>query len=80
MRQRTHEGFLRHKNFMWAQVATGLCVGVIALYWFVALRLNEPPSGGSWLGYLLGTMGAAQIVWPVGVGDLDGVGFAVQPA
>ena len=63
VRQRTHEGFLRHKNFMWAQVATGLCVAVIALYWFVALRLNEPPSGGSWLGYLLGTMGAAQIVW-----------------
>lgn len=63
VRQRTHEGFLRHKNFFWAQVATALSVAMIALYWFVALRLQEPPSGGSWLGYILGTMGAGLIVW-----------------
>lgn len=63
VRQRTHEGFLRHKSFLWAQVATGLCVLVIALYWWVTLQLNEPPSGGSWLGYLLGTIGAGLIVW-----------------
>jgi hypothetical protein len=63
VRQRTHEGFLRHKGFFWAQVATALCVVVIGVYWVVALRLAEPPSGGSWLGYLLGTLGAGLIVW-----------------
>lgn len=63
VRQRTHEGFLRHKGFRWAQIATLLCLVVIAVYFFVAARLQEPPSGGSWLGYLLGTLSAGLIVW-----------------
>ncbi|WP_293364802.1 hypothetical protein [Phenylobacterium sp.] len=63
MRQRTHEGFLRHKGFRWAQIATGLCVVATGVYFFVASRLAEPPSGGSWLGYLLGTASAGLIVW-----------------
>lgn len=63
VRQRTHEGFLQHKGFRWAQIATGLCVVVIAVYFVTAVRLQEPPSGGSWLGYLLGTIGAGLIVW-----------------
>lgn len=63
VRQRTHEGFLRHKNFRWAQIATGLCVVATGVYFFAAARLPEPPSGGSWLGYLLGTISAGLIVW-----------------
>ncbi|WP_421935383.1 hypothetical protein [Phenylobacterium sp.] len=63
MRQRTHEGFLRHKGFRWAQIATGLCVVATGVYFIVASRLSEPPSGGSWLGYLLGTASAGLIVW-----------------
>lgn len=63
VRQRTHEGFLRHKSFRWAQIATGLCVVATGVYFFVASRLAEPPSGGSWLGYLLGTASAGLIVW-----------------
>jgi hypothetical protein len=63
VRQRTHEGFLRHKGFRWAQIATGLCVAAVGVYFFVAMRLAEPPSGGSWLGYLLGTISAGLIVW-----------------
>lgn len=63
VRQRTHEGFLRHKGFRWAQIATGLCVVAIGVYFVVAVRLSEPPSGGSWLGYLLGTASAGLIVW-----------------
>jgi len=63
VRQRTHEGFLRHKGFRWAQIATLLCLVVVAIYFFVAARLSEPPSGGSWLGYTLGTMSAGLIVW-----------------
>ncbi len=63
VRQRTHEGFLRHKGFRWAQIATGLCVVAIGVYFVVAVRLSEPPSGGSWLGYTLGTISAGLIVW-----------------
>ncbi|WP_296599960.1 hypothetical protein [Phenylobacterium sp.] len=63
MRQRTHEGFLRHKGFRWAQIASLLCLVAIAVYFFVAARLSEPPSGGSWLGYVLGTISAGLIVW-----------------
>jgi hypothetical protein len=63
VRQRTHEGFLRHKGFRWAQIATGLCVVAAGVYFFVAAQLQEPPSGGSWLGYLLGTISAGLIVW-----------------
>jgi hypothetical protein len=63
VRQRTHEGFLRHKGFLWAQIATGLCVVAVGVYFVVAVRLAEPPSGGSWLGYLLGTISAGLIVW-----------------
>lgn len=63
VRQRTHEGFLRHKGFRWAQIATGLSVVAIGVYFIVAVRLSEPPSGGSWLGYTLGTISAGLIVW-----------------
>lgn len=63
VRQRTHEGFLRHKGFRWAQIATLLCLVAVAVYFFVAARLAEPPNGGSWLGYTLGTISAGLIVW-----------------
>jgi hypothetical protein len=63
VRQRTHEGFLRHKGFRWAIVATGLCVAAIGVYFFAAQSLMEAPSGGSWLGYILGTVSAGLIVW-----------------
>ncbi|WP_293676484.1 hypothetical protein [uncultured Phenylobacterium sp.] len=63
MKQRTHEGFLRHKHFMFAQIATALCVVAVGVYFFTAASLDEPPSGGSWIGYILGTISAGLIVW-----------------
>jgi hypothetical protein len=63
VRQRTHEGFLRHHGFRYAQVATALCVVAVGIYFFTAARLKEPPSGGSWLGYTLGIISAGLIVW-----------------
>jgi hypothetical protein len=63
VRQRTHEGFLRYKGFRWAQIATALCVAAIGGYWFAAAGRAERPSGGSWLGYVLGTISAGLIVW-----------------
>jgi hypothetical protein len=63
VRQRTHEGFLRHKHFLFAQIATALCVVAVGVYFVTATRLQEPPSGGSWIGYTLGTISAGLIVW-----------------
>ena len=63
VRQRTHEGFLRHKHFLFAQVATALCVIAVGVYFVTAARLSEPPSGGSWIGYTLGIISAGLIIW-----------------
>ena len=63
VKQRTHEGFLRHKNFLFAQIATALSVLAVGVYFFTAPRLDEPPSGGTWIGYVLGTISAGLIVW-----------------
>jgi hypothetical protein len=35
----------------------------VGVYWVAAARLQEPPSGGSWLGYTLGVVSAGLIVW-----------------
>lgn len=57
----SHEGFLRHKGFRWAKLATLLSVVCIAAYFLADV---EPrPNGGTWIGYTLGTIGALLIVW-----------------
>lgn len=56
-----HESFFRHRNFLWAKVALAIAVLAIALY-----TADDPvpyPSGGSFYGYTLGTIGALLIVW-----------------
>lgn len=56
-----HEGFLRHRGFRWAKIAIALCVFCLAVYF-----LTDPkprPSGSTWVGYTLGTIGALLIVW-----------------
>jgi hypothetical protein len=56
-----HEGFLRHRSFRWLKTALALCGVAILAY---ALADAQPrPNGGTWLGYVLGTIGAALIVW-----------------
>lgn len=56
-----HEGFLRHRNFRWLKVAAAVCFLAILGY---ALIDQEPhPNGGTWYGYMLGTIGALLIVW-----------------
>ncbi|WP_394762599.1 hypothetical protein [Phenylobacterium sp.] len=57
----THEGFLRHRGFLFLKIGTVLCVGVTAAYLFQDQRL--PRGGGTLLGYGLGTAGALLIVW-----------------
>ena len=56
-----HESFLRHRNFRWAKIALTVCAVAILAY---ALVDQTPrPNGGTWLGYLLGTIGAGLILW-----------------
>lgn len=55
-----HESFLRHRQWLYLKLAAGLCLFSLLLY-----AVHDPvdgPSGGTWLGYTLGTLGAALIV------------------
>jgi hypothetical protein len=61
-----HESILayRRKRYLWAALA--LCLAGIAAYaWH---RPPEPPNGGTWLGYTLGTVGALLILWLMAFG------------
>lgn len=66
VRERRHEGFLRHVNFRWAKISGGLCLLVIVSYALVDVRPR--PNGGSWYGYTLGTIGALLILWLTALG------------
>ena len=56
-----HEGFLRYANFRWLKIATAICLVAIVAYFLI--DTHPRPRGGSWYGYLLGTIGAGLIVW-----------------
>ena len=56
-----HESFLAHANFRWLKVAAILMVVTVAGY--VMADIQPRPSGGSWYGYTLGTVGAVLIAW-----------------
>ena len=56
-----HESFVSYRHFFYLKVALGLCLFAILAY---ALHdPADPPNGGTWLGYTLGTLGAGLIVW-----------------
>lgn len=60
-RSSTHEGFLRHGNFLWAKLSAALALLLAGLYIWVPLPGEH--FGSSWLGYTLGTVGALLILW-----------------
>lgn len=56
-----HQSFLRHRNFYWVKAALALCLLALGAYlWHQPV---DPPNGGTWLGYVLGGVGAGIIVW-----------------
>ena len=59
----THESFWRHRGFLWAKIAVTASVIFVAIYFLDAARVRPGPSGGTALGYVLGTIGALLIVW-----------------
>ena len=61
-----HQSFLDHAGRRYLKVALALCAASIALYAWHDPR--SPPNGGTWLGYTLGGIGAALILWMAALG------------
>jgi hypothetical protein len=57
----SHEGFLRHRRYRWLKVAALLSFA--ALLFYALIDVQPRHNGGSWYGYLLGTVGAGLILW-----------------
>ncbi|MBT8131962.1 MAG: hypothetical protein KJO35_06815 [Gammaproteobacteria bacterium] len=56
-----HESILVYRNRRYLWVALGLIALSLLAYAFH--RSPQPPNGGTWLGYTLGTIGALLILW-----------------
>ena len=56
-----HESFLQYKRFRWFKIAALMCLFFIVVYALV--EITPRPNGGSWEGYILGTIAALLIVW-----------------
>jgi hypothetical protein len=56
-----HESFVSYRNFLYLKIALGLCV--VAILAYGVHDPADPPNGGTWLGYTLGTLGAGLVVW-----------------
>lgn len=61
VRQTAHEGFLSYQSYRWLKIGLVISFVVILIYGF---HNPQPrPNGGSWYGYILGTIGALLILW-----------------
>ncbi len=56
-----HQSFLSYRNFFYLKIALGLCAFAILAY--AIHHPADPPNGGTWLGYTLGSLGAGLIGW-----------------
>lgn len=56
-----HESFLRHRGFRYLKLA--LMLSLAAIIGYAVVDVEPRPNGGSWYGYLLGTVGTLLIVW-----------------
>jgi len=61
-----HDGFLRHAGYRWLKVALAISVFTILSYALIDIRPHH--NGGSWYGYVLGTVGAVLILWLTALG------------
>lgn len=62
----SHESFLRHRRFQWLKAAAALSLLAILSYALVDVQPRH--NGGSWYGYILGTIGAGLILWLTALG------------
>lgn len=56
-----HDSFIQYRNFYFLKAASVLCL--LSLVAYVVHDPSDPPNGGTWLGYTLGTIGALLIFW-----------------
>lgn len=56
-----HESFLVHANYRWLKI--GASLALVSLLAYALIDVQPRASGGSWLGYTLGTIGALLILW-----------------
>jgi hypothetical protein len=61
-----HEGFLRHDGFRWLKIASA--VSGVAILAYLLIDIQPRHNGGSWYGYVLGTVGAGLILWLTALG------------
>jgi len=61
VRATAHEGFLRHARYRWLKVALVIVLATVISYALVDVQPRH--NGGSWYGYILGTIGALLILW-----------------
>jgi uncharacterized membrane protein len=57
----SHESFLRHKSYRWLKIAA--TISLLSLIVYATVDVQPRHNGGSWYGYLLGTVGALLILW-----------------
>ena len=58
-----YQSILSYKNARWLWVALGLAALSLIAYLIESYDHSEPPNGGTWIGYGLGTVGAGLIFW-----------------
>src|SRR5688572_17681323 len=64
--QRLHTSFLAYRGSRWLWFGLGLALSAIGAY--AIDEPGEPPSGGTVLGYSLGTSGALLVLWLLAYG------------
>ncbi len=57
----SHEGFLAHKRYRYLKLAVVVTLVAIVVYAIADVRVR--PNGGTWYGYILGTVSALLILW-----------------
>jgi hypothetical protein len=57
----SHEGFLRHRGFLWLKIA--LTLSLLAVLGYALIDVQPRPNGGSAYGYALGTLATLLILW-----------------
>jgi hypothetical protein len=62
----SHESFLRHKRFRWLKISLLICS--LAVFGYALIDVQPRPNGGSWYGYVLGTISALLILWLAMIG------------
>ena len=62
----SHESFLRHKRFRWLKISLFICLVAIVGYGLVDVQPRH--NGGSWYGYVLGTIATLLILWLAMIG------------